>query len=255
MPDSICDELQASINRQRLRLDEAAVSQKMRNAGTASLIDEEFMLVKLHLDQLRTCTLERSQMQEHFHEVQRAWLTLTGFFDFVTTYQPCLVKVQHTPHIPTASHLVGAFVLDTESAYHLSKAGIPCWLLRPLVEFNATKILTLSLAKDWRDLHIQDGRADPPYPTLDTVMAGSDEFYDAFLRAAKRPFQSLHTSTPLSQPPIYITDPKRNVYRRALKPTSRRQSLAPYNKIVTFHGFNASAERSRKTSSIQTIWY
>jgi len=223
MPTSFCDDLHDTIHRQRLRLEEEAISRKMCNASTAGLIHEEFMLIELHLNRLRNCTLERSQMQEHFHEVQRAWLTLTGFFDFVSTYQPRLVKVQHTPHIPSADHLVGAFVLDIESAYHLSKAGIPCWLLRPLVEFNATKILALSSAKDWRDLHIQEGCANPPYPTIDTVRASSDEFYDAFLRAAKRPFQSLHTSTRLSQPHIDISDTKRSVYRSAPERTPKPQ--------------------------------
>ena len=145
MTQDFIEELNNSLNRQRSRLTNDVLARKLEKSdGTANLVREQIMLGDLHLNKLRSCELEYMIMQEHFREVQRAWLTLMGFCDYVMVYQRKLLELGPDSQTRPAGRVIGAFVDSVPVAWSLVQAGIPCYLVRPVSQYGATKVLTLT---------------------------------------------------------------------------------------------------------------
>ena len=96
---------------------------------------------------LRDMPCTESQARRGWAEVQRAWLTLSAMWDYLTIFRPrmAVLNVDSVPEYPSTRR-IGAFTRDELIALRLATAGLPVWLIRERKYFlnqNILKVVTI----------------------------------------------------------------------------------------------------------------
>ncbi|EEB97050.1 hypothetical protein MPER_03712 [Moniliophthora perniciosa FA553] len=103
--------------------------------------------------------------------MQRLYLELLAGLDWVEVYKPRIEgAVANVEQFPSASYpqvddVVGAFVLNPETAQHLQLAAIPVWVLRPTEHNIGVRVLDHVRPKQPADL-LQISDLHPPHESI-----------------------------------------------------------------------------------------
>ncbi|KAJ6530238.1 hypothetical protein B0H19DRAFT_967944, partial [Mycena capillaripes] len=131
--------------------------------------------------------------------VQRAYLELTGLFEYMTVYVPRIEDPTYRGGLPDAD-TIGVFTSSPIVAENFHRARLPYWFIRPLRAFSAENILRVVEPLDpaqWLELEaIEDFAPITVGLTLKERMRGLHKATDA-LPWYKNPFASGDTDKPL----------------------------------------------------------
>jgi hypothetical protein len=138
--------------------------------------------IQLCFDRLKTSPSPFRLVQQNWIELRRAWLSLVAIMDYMETFRPKMGQMESAPKL--VENRIGAFVLTDEHAAMLFWAGLPVYYVRdeeqlPLVNILKIVSLTVPCPPDVCLAH-----ANPPYPTIYTGSAASDDKFAHILANA-----------------------------------------------------------------------
>jgi hypothetical protein len=126
------------------------------------------------------------QMSFGVRDVQRCWLDVMAMLDYMEVYKPRMdsarLAVNSAPE--KVANTVGVFTYDVRVAQDFFHAGLPCWLIRPALDFGETNILHVAPLLPPGD-HLILMPNSFSYPIVFEGPANSFYKYDAILRFAR----------------------------------------------------------------------
>lgn len=136
------------------------------------------------MTRLQSMWMNLPQMTFTVRDVQRCWLEITAFLDYMLVFKPRMdsITVNAQPH--PAADTMGVFTSEIRVAQDFFHAGLPCWLIRPASVWSDINILKVIPVAS------PDGRIvlepHPVYcPPVYVGPATAPEKYHAILRFAR----------------------------------------------------------------------
>lgn len=114
------------------------------------------------LDRLSSIPVTYDRMVLGVRAVQRCWLEISGFMQYMTICKPRMDDPDAVAERP--NDYVGAFTANPEFAQRLQRGGIPYWLLRPLTAFHEENIL--KVVQPWDPADYLEMAPAPDYPAI-----------------------------------------------------------------------------------------
>ncbi|KAJ7168349.1 hypothetical protein C8R43DRAFT_984083 [Mycena crocata] len=142
--------------------------------------------LRLGLDRLQSLPSTYSRMVLGVTTLQRSYLELTAFLDYMTVYKPRMENPNTAIEGPPDERL-GVFTSDGEIAQKLYLAKLPYWFIRPLALFTeGTNILRIVVpTESTRSFELE---AAPGYPPVDVGPKFEDRMYALHLCTRNAPW-------------------------------------------------------------------
>ena len=145
----------------------------------------------LCLSRLSNAVVTIQELRRDYAELQRNWLIMQGFYDYMTHFQPLMNGRVGDPGRPPLAHVMGAFLDDEVEAAWLLRGGIRFWLVRKVRDFRRQIILEVG---DRAEFEGVEDEACPPFPVTYHGRSSDSAKMDAMARAARSSFR--HTTVP-----------------------------------------------------------
>ncbi|KAJ7159807.1 hypothetical protein C8R43DRAFT_993620 [Mycena crocata] len=142
--------------------------------------------LRLGLDRLQSLPSTYSRMVLGVTTLQRSYLELTAFLDYMIVYKPRMEDPNTAIEGPPDERL-GVFTFDGEIAQKLYMAKLPYWYIRPLALFTeGTNILQIVVpTESTRSFELE---AAPGYPPVDVGPKFEDRMYALHLCTRNAPW-------------------------------------------------------------------
>jgi len=178
LSDARISDLQSSVSFLLTRVEE--YRETIPPSSTISpLVDPLQQTMQHSLSGLRSIQTSFRQMCLGVRNVQRCWLELFAFVDWMTIYKPIMDGTVAPRAVGTAEAVeaIGVFTSEVRIAQDFYLAGLPVWLIRPRSQFAGVNILEVGPLLIPSD-HIVTNEHRHKYPVIFEGPASSNVKFD-----------------------------------------------------------------------------
>lgn len=179
---TLLEELQISVSRIMRHMEEPACRSVLDVPERRQYSDRLLAIIQESMQILRRVPSSPSHLHRRLIELQRAWLYLQGWLNYLLIYRH-RIRGREGP-ASQVDNVIGFFTYDPDLLATAKRAGIPAWLVQPTSSFTIQKIQAVAKPLSIKET-LELSLPDPPIPHVYCGQNGSSQHIAAMYSASR----------------------------------------------------------------------